>query len=171
MIPKSITPLYSHDLNQPLVPNVAPVGPTPPPSIPTDHVLCLISWHPQLILVPGVLQLWETSFFPHHVAPLDFPRALSPTKSFLGGCPSMGNLFFLLITWFSFLVRATVRKLDLSQLCFSLNFYFLMFLSQFPSMFPLLTYSQSFFSLSAYHRRHSRRRRSKILILLIQETV
>ena len=28
-----------------------------------------------------------------------------------------------------------VRKLDLSHLCFSLNFYFLMFPSQFPSMF------------------------------------
>ena len=56
----------------------------------------------------------------------------------------------------------TVRKLDLSHLCFSLNFYFLMFLSQFSSMFPLLTYSQSFFSLSADYLRHSRRRRSKI---------
>ena len=43
--------------------------------------------------------------------------------------------------------RAAVRKLDLSQLCFSLNFYFLMFLRLFPSMFPLLTYSQSFLSL------------------------
>ena len=38
----------------------------------------------------------------------------------------------------------SVRKLDLSQLCFSLNFYFLMLLLQFPSMFPLLNYSQSF---------------------------
>ena len=37
-----------------------------------------------------------------------------------------------------------VRKLDLSHLCFSLNFCFLMFLRLFPSMFPLLTYSQSF---------------------------
>ena len=43
-------------------------------------------------------------------------------------------------------LRAVVRKLDLSHLCFSLNFFFLMFLSQFPSMFPLLTYSQSFLS-------------------------
>ena len=34
-------------------------------------------------------------------------------------------------------VRGAVRKLDLSYLCFSLNFYFLMFLSQFPSMFFL----------------------------------
>ena len=49
-----------------------------------------------------------------------------------------------------------VRKLDLSHLCFPLNFYFLMFLSQFPSMFPLLTYSYSFFSLSADYPRHSR---------------
>ena len=41
-------------------------------------------------------------------------------------------------------VQVGVRKLDLSQLCFSLNFYFPMFLRLFPSMFPLLTYSQSF---------------------------
>ena len=40
-----------------------------------------------------------------------------------------------------------VRKLDLSHLCFSLNFYFSMFLRPFPSMFLLLTYSQSFLSL------------------------
>ena len=66
MIPESITPPYSHDLNQPSVPDVAPMGPTPPPSIPADHALCLIGWHPRLILVPGVLRLWETSFFPHH---------------------------------------------------------------------------------------------------------
>ena len=58
--------------------------------------------------------------------------------------------------------KFSVRKLDLSQLCFSLNFYFLMLLSRFPSMFPLLTYFQSFFSLSADYLRHSRRRRSKI---------
>ena len=49
-----------------------------------------------------------------------------------------------------------VRKLDLLHLCFALNFYFLMFLSQFPSMFSLLTYSHSFFSLSADYPRHSR---------------
>ena len=65
--------------------------------------------------------------------------------------------------------QLTVRKLDLLNLCFSLNFYFLMFLLQFPSMFPLLTYSQSFFSLSADYLRHSRRRRNKNLIQLIQE--
>ena len=49
-----------------------------------------------------------------------------------------------------------VRKLDLSQLCFSLNFLFSYVHSQFPSMFLLLTYSQSFFSLSADYLRHSR---------------
>ena len=52
--------------------------------------------------------------------------------------------------------RVYVRKLDLSHLCFSLNFCFLMFLLQFPSMFLLLTCSQSFFSLSADYPRHSR---------------
>ena len=57
---------------------------------------------------------------------------------------------------------SSVRKLGLSHLCFSLNFYFLMFLSQFSSMFSLLTYFQSVFSLSADYPRHSRRRRSKI---------
>ena len=55
-----------------------------------------------------------------------------------------------------------VRKLDLLHLCFSLNFYFLMFLCNFPLCFSLLTYSQSFFSLSADYLRHSRQRRSKI---------
>ena len=44
-------------------------------------------------------------------------------------------------------MEGDVRKLDLSHLCFSLNFYFLMFLRLFPSMFPLLTYSQSFIPL------------------------
>ena len=55
-----------------------------------------------------------------------------------------------------YICRCGVRKLDLSHLCFSLNFYFLMLLSQFPSMFPLLTYSHSFFSLSADYPRHTR---------------
>ena len=36
----------------------------------------------------------------------------------------------------------SVRKLDLSHLCFSLNFLFSYVSSQFPSMFPLLTYPQ-----------------------------
>ena len=40
---------------------------------------------------------------------------------------------------------------------------------QFPSMFLLLTYSQSLIPLSAQYPRHSRRRRSKISIQLIQE--
>ena len=38
------------------------------------------------------------------------------------------------------------QEIGLVTLMF-LNFYFLMFLLQFSSMFPLLTYSQSFFSL------------------------
>ena len=63
------------------------------------------------------------------------------------------------------------RKLDLLQLCFLLNFYFLMFLWQFPSMFPFLTYSQSFIFLSADYPRHPRGRRSKILIHLIKGKV
>ena len=33
-------------------------------------------------------------------------------------------------------VGVIVRKLDLSHLCFSLNFYFLMFLRNFPLCFP-----------------------------------
>ena len=36
-------------------------------------------------------------------------------------------------------LRPTVRKLDLLNLCFSLNFLFSIFLLQFPSMFPLLS--------------------------------
>ena len=39
------------------------------------------------------------SIFPHHAAPLGFLRALPPIKSILGGCPSVGNIFFLPITW------------------------------------------------------------------------
>ena len=37
--------------------------------------------------------------FVHHTAPLGFSRVLPPIKSFLGGCPSVGNIFFLLIMW------------------------------------------------------------------------
>ena len=62
-----------------------------------------------------------------------------------------------------------VRKLDLLQLCFSLNCSFSYVPPQFPSMFLLLTYSQPFFSLSADYPRHSRQRRSKIPIQLLQE--
>ena len=59
------------------------------------------------------------------------------------------------------LFLVNVRKLDLSHLCFSLNFYFLMFLLQFPSMFLLLTYSQSLIPLSANHSRHPRQIKGK----------
>ena len=58
--------------------------------------------------------------------------------------------------------EANCQEIGLVALMFFLNFYFLMFLLQFPSMFPLLTYSQSLFSLSADYPRHSRQRRSKI---------
>ena len=37
--------------------------------------------------------------FPYHAAPLGFLRVLPPIKSFLGECPSMGNIFFLPIMW------------------------------------------------------------------------
>ena len=57
--------------------------------------------------------------------------------------------------------------------CIAIMFFFELLFSydssQFPSMFSLLTHSQSFFSLSADYLRHSRRRRSQISILLIQE--
>ena len=71
----------------------------------------------------------------------------------------------------AFVKVVCVRKLDLSHLCLFFELFIFLCSSQFPSMLPLLTYSQSFFSLSADHPRHSRRRRSKISILLIQETV
>ena len=64
-----------------------------------------------------------------------------------------------------------VRKLDLSHLCFSLNFCFLMFLSQFPSMFLLLTYFQSFFFLICWLPKTLKMKEKQDLIQLIQGTV
>ena len=69
------------------------------------------------------------------------------------------------------LVEDHVRKLDLSHLCFSFKLLFFLCSLKFPLIIPLLTYSQSFFSLSADHPRHSRQRRSKSLVLPIQEKV
>ena len=69
------------------------------------------------------------------------------------------------------LQQPPVRKLDLSQLCFSLNFYFLVFFHNFLLCFPLLTYSQSLILLSDHYPRHSRRRISKNSIQLLQEQV
>ena len=43
MIPWSITWLYFHGPNRPSVPDVAPVGVVPPPSIPADHMIPLSS--------------------------------------------------------------------------------------------------------------------------------
>ena len=39
----------------------------------------------------------EKHHFSHHTAPLGFPRVLPPIKSFLGGCPFVGNISFPLI--------------------------------------------------------------------------
>ena len=75
--------------------------------------------------------LWVQALFNHEeLERLRGQQPNDPHQWFLGRIIRMGVI---------------VRKLDLSHLCFSLNFYFLMFLLQFPSMFPLLTYSQSFF--------------------------
>ena len=54
------------------------------------------------------------------------------------------------------------QEIGLVAFMFFFELLFFMFLSPFPSMFLLLTYSQSFFSLSADYPRHSRQRRSKI---------
>ena len=62
-----------------------------------------------------------------------------------------------------------VRKLDLSQLCFSLNFCFLIFLRLFPSMFLLLTYSQSFFFLICWSPETLKMKEQQDSIQLVQE--
>ena len=54
------------------------------------------------------------------------------------------------------------QEIGLVALLFFFELLFSYVSSQFPSMFLLLTYSQSFFSLSADYPRHSRQRRSKI---------
>ena len=63
----------------------------------------------------------------------------------------------------------TVRKLDVSHLCFSLNFLFSYVSSQFPSMFVLPTYSQSFFSLSVDYPKTLKTKEKQDSIQLIQE--
>ena len=73
----------------------------------------LIRWHPWPTPAPGVLRSWENSFFPHHAAPLGFIRRSPPIKPFLGGCPSVGNLFFLPITRLSCLLGAPSHQLFL----------------------------------------------------------
>ena len=75
----------------------------------------------------------------------------------------------LLVTGNSLNNFTTVRKLDLSHLCFSLNFYFLMSLLQFPSMFPLLTYSPSFFFLICCLPKTLKMKEKQDSIQLIQE--
>ena len=54
---------------------------------------------------------------------------------------------------------------------FLLNFYFSMLLRLFPPMFPLLTYSQSFFSLICPSPETHKTKEKQDSILLIQETV
>ena len=143
--------------------------------------LARILWESSLVLLVQcslAFLLYTTHWSPPDLFPPPQPwsplRRLTPGLAWKGQLaephpPVTGNEVDEVLCLFD--QDKCVRKLDLSQLCFSLNFYFLMFLSQFPSMFPLLTYSQSFFSLSADHPRHSRRRRSNVLTLLIQETV
>ena len=66
---------------------------------------------------------------------------------------------------------SSCQEIGLVALMFFFELFIFLCSPQFPSMFPLLTCFQSFFSLSANHPRHSRQRRNKISILLIQETV
>ena len=58
----------------------------------------LIGWHPWPILAPGVFRSWENSFFPITRHPWASSGRSPPIKPFLGGFPSVGNLFFLPIT-------------------------------------------------------------------------
>ena len=66
--------------------------------------------------------------------------------------------------------RMECQEIGLVAFMFFFELFFL-YVSSSISFYVSLTYSLSFLSLSADHPRHSRRRRSKISILLIQETV
>ena len=78
----------------------------------------------------------------------------------------MGN-FLLQRGLLIYILAPGCQEIGFVAFMFLFELLFSMFLSQFPSMFPLLTYSQSLIFLSADHPRHSRQRRSKILIYLI----
>ena len=54
----------------------------------------LIGWHPWPILAPGVLRLWENSFFPYHVASLGFIRVLPSHQTLPGRIPIHGKPLF-----------------------------------------------------------------------------
>ena len=70
--------------------------------------------------------------------------------------PPSSSISFLIIRLISDTFILSVRKLDLSQYAFSLNFYFLMFLTHFLlCFFSYLIFNHSF-SLLAFHPRHSR---------------
>ena len=71
----------------------------------------LIGWHPWPILVPGVLQSWENSFFPHHAAPLGFIRALPSHQTLPGRIPICGKPLFLPITRLPCLLGAPSHQL------------------------------------------------------------
>ena len=56
-----------------------------------NSTLGLIRWHSWPFLVPGVLQSWENSFFPHHTALLGFIRALPSHQTLPGRIPLCGK--------------------------------------------------------------------------------
>ena len=63
--------------------------------------------------------------------------------------------------WSRIVDLGSVRKLDLLLYAFSLNFHFLIFILQFPSMIPFLTYSELLILISVIHLRHSRLRTAR----------
>ena len=129
-----ITPSPSHRL-LPLF--LCGPPPSPRPYIP-------LHWHFHLIY-----QMLTSCM---HILPTTCWGDCSPALITLGFC---GQLFDVQPGCFLFYQHSPVKKLDLSQYAFSLNFYFLMFSLPFPSMLSFLTYSESLISLSAIHLRHS----------------
>ena len=93
---------------------------------------------PQDVLQSFRIQENQEDIQPLHLAlawEQSIPLFSGEMREFLPAC--LGDL-----DWFSRGMSMSghlvdVRKLDLSHLCFSLNFYFLMLLSQFPSIFSL----------------------------------
>ena len=83
----------------------------------------------------------------------------------------VSSIILLVQCSLSFFALHYCQEIGLVALMFFFELLFSYVSSQFPFMFPLLTYYQLFFSLSGDYLRHSRRRRSKISILLIPETV
>ena len=80
--------------------------------------------------------------------------------------------------WYHYICKVIARKLAEVYFCqeiglvtimFFFELLFLIFLSQFPSMFPLLTYSQSLFSLICWSPKTLKPKEKQDLILLLQE--